>query len=53
MSTNMTGIRWFSKIFVFWTKVASVLEGLSSGNEVQSGGRCGYRGALHINNIMH
>ena len=32
MNTNITGFRWFSKIFAslsFWTKVASALEGLS------------------------
>ena len=31
MNSNMTGFRWFSKIFVFlvlWAKVASALEGL-------------------------
>ena len=30
MNTSMTGFTWFSKISVsvFWTKVASVLEGL-------------------------
>ena len=28
MNTNMTRFRWFSKIFVLWTKVASALEGL-------------------------
>ena len=30
-NTNMTGLRWFSKMFAFhvlWTKVASALEGL-------------------------
>ena len=33
MNTNMTGFRWFSEIFesfnMFWTKVASALEGLT------------------------
>ena len=28
MKTNMTGLRWFSKILVLWTKAASALEGL-------------------------
>ena len=30
MSTNMTGFKWFSKIFVLWTKVALALWGLRS-----------------------
>ena len=33
MNTNMTGLRWFSKIFaaiVPWTKVASASEGLNA-----------------------
>ena len=29
MNTNMTGFRWFSKILVIWTKVASASEGIS------------------------
>ena len=32
MNTNMTGFRWFFEnlcVFVFWTKVASALEGLT------------------------
>ena len=29
MNTNMAGLRCFSEIFVFWTKVASALEGLA------------------------
>ena len=36
MSTNMTGLRWFSKIFAFLsfeTKVASALEELTGGDE--------------------
>ena len=35
MNTNMTGLTWFSKFFIFvlWTKVASALEGLSSMNK--------------------
>ena len=28
MSTNMTWFRWFSKVFVLWTKVASAFEEL-------------------------
>ena len=32
MHTNMTGFKWFSKIFVLvlWTKVVAALEGLRS-----------------------
>ena len=30
INTNMAGSRWFSKILVLWTKVASALEGLRS-----------------------
>ena len=32
MSTNMTGFRWFSKIFALLCFVASALEGLKWGN---------------------
>ena len=28
MNTNMVGFKWFSKIFLIWTKVASALGGL-------------------------
>ena len=28
MNNNMTGFRWFPKIFVLWMKVASALDGL-------------------------
>ena len=36
MNTNMTGFRWFLKIFAsmcFWAKVASALEGLRIGSK--------------------
>ena len=42
MNTNMTGFRWFSKIFclfVLWTKVASAVVGLSSTSGLQRSGQ--------------
>ena len=48
MNTNMTGFRWFSIIFVLWTKVASALKGLSTTYSYSVHGSCAFKLCMHI-----